>query len=298
MRIPNTTSAGNLVTRLQQLTARQAKVQDQVSSGQRITDPSDDPAAMARVLRFASEKTQIQQWARNNDRATEISEASFAALKGLKTTTDRAGELTVLASGTAGPEALQAYAMETDQMLEQALQAANTQHGGEYLFGGTKSDSAPFTATRDASGKITGVTYNGAASAAQIRVSEGTPVSPYTDGAENQQLGAFLNGLVALRDGLSAGDTTAVQAARPALESGEDNLLGTISRVGATQTRLEAARTQNGARFTELEKLTGHETDVDVATSMVNLSQAQAAYEAALRSGATMLQTSLLDYIR
>jgi flagellin-like hook-associated protein FlgL len=38
--------------------------------------------------------------------------------------------------------------------------------------------------------------------------------------------------------------------------------------------------------------------DVDLADALVRLNEIQNAYTAALQSGATLLQTSLLDYIR
>jgi flagellar hook-associated protein 3 FlgL len=183
-------------------------------------------------------------------------------------------------------------------MIEEAVQTANTRLGGEYLFGGTKTDTPPFEATRDASGNITSVTYNGAAAGAQIQTSEGTLISPYTNGTTNQQLGDFINNLVALRDALTNQDPAAVQAAADNLHGSEDNLLVAISGVGAIQTRLEADSTQNSARFTDLEKLISQDADADLAQTVVKFQQAQTAYQAALQSGAQVMHLSLLDYLQ
>ncbi len=298
MRIPNNNFSGTLVSQLQSLTARQTALQNQVATGQRITDPSDDPAAIARVLRLQGEKREIQQFARNNDRSLNVSQSSFSAVEQLKHVSDRAGELAVLSTGTTSPDAFRAYGAETDQMLEQSLQTANTKYAGEHLFGGTKSNTAPFTATRDAAGKITAITYGGAASGAEIRISEGAKLSPFTSGAENQKLADFLNNLVGLRDAMQGGGSAAVQAVRPALETSENDFLVTLSGIGAKQSRLEADRGQNEARFVELERLTAAETDVDIPSTVVKLTQSQTAYQAALQSGSKILQMSLLDYIR
>ena len=159
MRIPNFTISDSLVSRLQKLTATQADLQAQVSSGQRITVASDDPAAMARVLDFQTEKQNLQQWARNGDRALGVSQASFSAVKQLKSVSDRAGEIAVLGVGATGADAYNAYSTEVNALLEQALQVANTKNGGQNLFGGTQTSTPPFTATRDVAGQITGVTY-------------------------------------------------------------------------------------------------------------------------------------------
>ena len=298
MRIPDFTTSNSLITRLQQLNTKQSTLQTQLSSQQRITVASDDPAGMNRVMELAAEKQQLQQYARNSAQATDISTASYAGVNQLKTISDRAGELAVLGSDGTSTASMPAYSAELNQLIEQGLQTANTQYAGQHLFGGTATDSAPFTATRDASGNITGVTYNGSTSSPQFRVSDGAPVSPYTSGTSNQDMATFLNNLVALRNGLSSGDANAVSAARPALETSENNLLVTISDIGATQTRLQVSSDQNNARFDQLTTLSGQETDVDVASTTVQFSRAQASYEAALKTGAQVLQTSLLDYIR
>jgi flagellar hook-associated protein 3 FlgL len=298
MRIPNFAISDSLVSRLQKLTAAQSNLQAQVSSGQRITVASDDPAAMARVLDFQAEKQHIQQWTRNGDRALGVSQASFAAVKELKSVSDRAGEIAVLGVGATGADAYHAYATETDALIEHALQVANTQHAGEQLFGGTQTNTPPFTATRDAAGHITAVSYTGAASAAQYRVYEAATISPQTDGATNQKFADFLNHLVSLRDSLKAQDGPGVQTVQAALHGSETDLLGTLSDIGATQTRLEASQGLNQSRFTDLQQLTSSETDVDLAQTVVKLTQSQTAYQAALQSGAQILQHSLLDYLR
>lgn len=297
MRVPTSSFSTTLISQLQNLTGKQSTLQNQVATGQRITDPSDDPAAIARVLRLQGEKQQIQQFARNHDRALNVSQSSFSALLQIKGMSDRAGEIGVLGVGTIGPDGMSAYAKETDQAIEQAFQTANSQYSGEYLFGGTKSNSAPFTATRDATGRITSVAYVGAAAGAEIRISEGAKVSPFTTGPENQKLADFMNHLVSLRDALETGSGTAVQAVRPSLETSENAFLVTLSGIGAKQTRLESDQTQNEARFNELDKLIGSEVDADIPSTIVQLTRAQTAYQAALQSGSKMLNMSLLDYL-
>lgn len=298
MRIPNNNFSETLISQLQRLSGNQARLQGQAATGQRITNPSDDPAAVARVLQLQSEKQQIQQFASNNGRAHDISQSSYSAIQGLKGLSDRAGELGVLGTGVTSPDAFRAYAAESDQALEQALQLANTRYTGEHLFGGTKTDAPPFTATRDAMGKITAVTYAGAASGAEFRISEGAKLSPFTSGAENQQIADFMNNLVSLRDAFQSGGSAAVQAVRPGLETSENKFLVMLSDIGAKQMRLEVDGHQNAARFAELEKLTGAETDVDLSQVVVKLTQAQTAYQAALQSGAQILNLSLMDYVK
>lgn len=298
MRIPNFSISDSLVSRLQGLLSKQTQLQSQISDGQRITLASDDPAAMARVLDVQAEKQQLQQWARNGDRALSVSQASFSAVKQLKGISDRAGEIAVLGGGTSGPDAYRAYEAEVNGLLEQAVQVADSKETGNRLFGGTRTDAPPFTVTRNAAGQITGVTYVGSATAAQFRLSDSTKIAPQTEGATNQKLGTFINNLVALRDALQTQSGAAVQAARSGLRTSETDLVVTLSDIGATQARLEAVRDLNEMRFSDLDGLISADTDVDIAQTVVKLTQTQAAYQAALQSGASLLEHSLLDYVR
>lgn len=298
MRIPDLNNSDSLLSNLQRLASRQAGLQNQVVTGQRITRPSDDPAAAGRVLDLQAEKQRIQQYVSNVDRGLQINQTTYSAITELKKISDRAGELGVLGVGVLDSTSSTAYATELNQLIEHGVQMVNSSYSGEYLFGGTRTDTAPFTATRDGNGQITGVTYAGAASSAEFHIGENARISPYSDPASNQKLGDFINNLVAMRDALANGDTAAVQTAQTGLHTSEDDLLGAVSTLASTQTRLEGDRVQNEARFSELENSTAKETDADLSETIVKLTQTQTAYQAALQVGAQVMRVSLLDYLR
>lgn len=298
MRVSSSAFSEVLTSQLQRLQQQQADLQKQVSTGQRITNLSDDPAAMARVLNLQAETRQIQQFEANNTRATGVSQATYSSVSAFKKLSDRAGELALLGSGVPSPDSSKAYAAETNQMLEQMVQTGNTQYSGQYIFGGSKTDKPPYTVVRDASGNITSVSYQGGASAPQVRIGEDATISPYTDGTANQQFADFANHLVSLRDALNPQDAAKLAAIQSDLRTSEDHILTTISDIGAIQTRLESSSIQNQARFASLQSLTSQDTDVDLAPTMVKLTQATTAYQAAMQSGARILQTSLLDYLK
>ena len=298
MRVTSNAFSASLNTQLQSLEARQVRLQNEAASGQRITDPSDDPAATGRVLNAEAEKSRLQQLNDNAGRALDINQSSYSALQSVKDLSDRAGEIASLSSGTSSPDSLKAYATEVNQLMEQALSAGNSKLDTGYLFGGTKTDTAPFTATRDASGQITAAAYQGAAAGAQLSVDAGTQVSPYTTGADNQGMAQFINTLAKLRDALNSGDTSAVQAVRPALSSADDHILNTLGTLGAVQTRLDAATTNNSARFSSLETQISADADADLPTTLIQFNKAQTAYQTALQTGAKIMGQSLLDYVK
>lgn len=297
MRVITNTVSANIVRQIQQLSTQQAKLQTQVATGQKLFQPEDDPAAVGRILNLESEQRQVTQYARNAVRALEISQSSFSGLQGLKKVSDRATELGTLGGGLSGAAAYTAYASETDQLIEQALELANTRSRNDYIFGGTAVNTPPFVATRNAQGQLTGVTYVGNSAGATIPLSEISGISPTTSGTTNLALRDFINGLVALRDGLAAGNPTAVSGAQQSLLANENQLVSALAEHGGIQTRIEAAQVAQRDRGDDLEKLVSGEADTDIPTTIVKLNQAQLAYQAALQSAANIMKVSLLDYI-
>lgn len=297
MRISSNTLSDAMVRQIQQLTSDQAKLQTQVSTGRRITQPEDDPAAVGRVLNLQSQLRQVTQFGANADRAKALAQESYSGLQGLKKISDRAGELATLGTGTLGTDAIKAYATETDQLIEQAVQLANTQSGGDYIYGGTAVDVPPFSVTRDADGAITAVTYVGNSGQAAIPLSEATTVSPSTSGATNTGIGDFITTLISLRDALKAGNNTAVSSTQANLTASEDVVINAMAENGGMQTRIEAAQSQQDDRTTSIAGLVSNESAADLPSTIVKLNQTQTAYQAALASAAKIMNLSLLDYI-
>ncbi len=298
MRVASNTVSDGIVRQIQQLSSQQAKLQNQVATGQRISQPEDDPAAVGRVLNLESERRQLAQYGSNANRALEIAQASFSGLQGLKTISDRAGQLATLGTGALGADALKAYGSETNQLIEQAVQAANTRFSGNYIYAGAAVDVPPFTVARDATGQITSVTYNGDAAQPAIPLSEAASISPSTSGTTNSGLADFINHLVGLRDALNSGDTTAVAATQTGLTTSEDLLVSSIADNGGVQTRIQASQSQQTDRMTSLDSLVSSETDADLPSTIVKLTQTQTAYQAALQSAANIMHLSLLDYLK
>ncbi|MBL9201884.1 MAG: flagellin [Opitutaceae bacterium] len=298
MRVTTNTLTDTMVRQIQELGNRQARLQTQVATGQRIFQPEDDAPAMGRVLSLESEQRAIAQFERNVDRALELSQASFGGLQQLKKISDRASEIATLGTGSFNADSNAAYASEIDQLLEQTLQFANTRFRNDYVFAGTAVDAPPFVATRDVAGKITAATFAGNTERAAVQLSESASIQPGTDAPTNAGIGDFLNRLVALRDALAANDSVALGTAQVDLIDSEDILVSSLAGHGGVQTRIESNRAQLADRAQSLEQLVSAEADVDLPTAIVRLNQSQTAYQAALQSAASIMRLSLLDYIQ
>ena len=311
MRVTANTFPNSLVGQLNDLAVRQNRLQNQAATGQRIQSPEDDPAAMSRVLDLQAEARSVGQYRSNIASLREQAQSTYEVMRGLKQVSDRAGELAILADGTKSPEDLRNYATEITELIKHAAQLANTQFRGDYLLGGTRNDQPPFVSTENANRQITAVSYQGNENVAENEIAEGVTVSAQTLGANasgsgprglisDSRFGAdFFNHLISFQNHLLAGDTASIASTdRSQLAADEENLLVQVSGNGVLQARLEATEATAAQRAGSMQVMVSKEVDVDLSQVLVRLNQTQTAYQAALQSGARLLNISLLDYLR
>ena len=311
MRVTSNSFPSSLVNQLGQLSDLQNRLQTQISTGQRIQLPQDDPVATQQVLGIQTEVSTVAQQQSNIAHEQELASSTYNAINGLKTISDRANEIATLADGTKSPQDLATYASEVTELIKQGVEAANTQIGGSYLLAGTQNDQPPFSLTTDSNGLVTGVSYQGNTSLAENEVASGVTMSAQTLGANStgngprglvtdSRSGADLfNHLIALQNHLTSGDTSTIASQdRANLSKDEDNLLFHVSANSAVQARLEAASSSDSDRTTSLQQRLSSETSADMAQTIVRLNQTQNAYRAALASGSQILNLSLLDYLK
>ena len=298
MRIATNSASEAVLAQLTKLSQRQAQLQTQAATGQRIFQPEDDPAAVGRILGLETERRQIVQFQSNATRALEISQSSYAGINEMKKISDRAGELVTLGAGASSPDAFKAYAKEVNQLIEQAVQIGNTKFRNDYLFSGTAVTTQPYDdSNRDASGNLLSVSYAGNTTQGTVQLSENSSIAPGTSNATNTGMQDFITNLIALRDALDSGSSATVSGVQPSLEASENLLVNSLSEHGAIELRIEVNKKQQDARAQNIETLVAKDADADLASTIVRLSQTSTAYEAALSSATKILKMSLLDYI-
>lgn len=313
MRVTSSSFPNLLNYQLGQLSTKQARLQVQAGTGQRFQTASEDPRAMRKVLDLQSEMKALTQYEKNISTLKDSLATTYASTHALKTVSDRANEITTAADGLDTPEELQTYGVEVNQLLERALQLANTRHQTSYLFGGTKNTQQPFVATRDSAGKIISVVYNGSASVNDTEIDEGITLKTNIPGANTTgagERGLFADNrpgvgadifqhLLDLRDHLETANKTAIRTTDLSnLLKDEENILFHFGNVGAIQSRLDITTSLANRRKASLEGLVSNEADADLAQTLVSLSEIQSAYTAALQIGGKILSQSLLDYLR
>lgn len=136
----------NLTAMLAQQAAL-GKTQLQISTGQRILNPSDDPVGAVEILNLQREINLSDQYLTNADKAENKLVSEEGVLSSSVNILQKINELSVQAlNDTNGLSDRQAIAQEITQLNEQLLSLVNTQDSsGNYLFSGYKSDVQPYS---------------------------------------------------------------------------------------------------------------------------------------------------------
>ena len=315
MRVTSNSFTNDLRANISKLAERQLRLQQQVSTGQRITSPSDDPNSMRRVLDLRHEQGQLDQYKDNIATLRENSNVVYSTVQGLKKLSDRASEIAVVADGIKGSSGLSAYAKEVNQLIEEAVRLSNAKHRDVYIFSGTKGTTQAYTETRT-DGQISAVTFGGNTSSSQVDIARHASVdSNYSAEGSNGILKTdapgtdFIANLIALRDNLTTASDDSSPSKAAALSAIKDTVIGNLdkselnfidhfSSIGASLSRLETSETITSQQISAIVPLVSNEIDVDLADTLVRLNEIQNSYTAALQSGSIILGSSLLDYLK
>lgn len=286
---------------LSRQTARILSLQEQLATGLRVNAPSDDPMATRLAIDTRTAIGKSEQYLANIRSSTPLlaeTEASIAtALEYLNRASDLAQQG---ANGTYNQSQLDTLAVEINQILEGLLSTANHVTNDRYIFAGTRTQTPPFEAARNAAGEITAVTYRGNDDRIEIAIDEGVRVAVNETGAD-----VFLASqdvfqlLIDIRDNLRSGNTDDIRNTQlPRIAVGRDQFLRATARLGAVGNRLERASTDIEGFIVEYRRLMSDTVEADYADTLISLNAQNNAYQAALNTAARAIQPSLLDFIR
>lgn len=157
---------------MQMQQGRLQKTEQQLSSGLRIMQPSDDPAASVKILNLSSNIDVVNQYDRNISVATSTLNHQESVLQTINESLQRVRELTVQANNpTNHDSARKSIAKEMELRLQEITQLANSRDvNGEYMFSGGQIDTPPFIESGSQ------VLYQGDQGVREILVGEGARV--------------------------------------------------------------------------------------------------------------------------
>ncbi len=116
----------------------------QVSTGLRVNQPSDDPAASANMVLSLASSADVDQYTKNISAVTSQMQTADSALSSVVTSLNSAITMgTSGASGILSTANKQAVATQVQGVLANVVSQANASYQGTYLFGGSVTTGPP-----------------------------------------------------------------------------------------------------------------------------------------------------------
>ncbi|PPA04392.1 flagellar hook-associated protein 3, partial [Pseudomonas sp. MWU12-2312b] len=152
---------------------------NEASSLTRINTAADDPIGAGRLLSLGQQSAALTQYGTNIDSTKSALSLQETTLTSIGNALQRAKELALAASnGTATDADRKAYASEMGQIQQQVMGLMNSKDSaGNYLFSGSKTDTAPYSQNSDGT-----FTYNGDQTSINLGIGDGMTVATNTTG--------------------------------------------------------------------------------------------------------------------
>ena len=305
MRITTSMLQRNVLADLNSVSDKLSKLQMKSASGKEISRPSDDPYHAARAMALRQSLEGNRQYQRNVEDAQGWATMTEDGLDDITSNASLARDLLVQAStDSSDPAARQAIAAQMGQLIEAIKQGAAKTYNGSYVFSGSETSVRPYVAGADDTYHGNEGGFDPAVVGVVREIGPGVTMTINSIGrdvlGDGQAAGddKLLHVLRDAVDHLNAADGPSLRADLTRLDSNLDHILEVRAANGARSQRLETAlgRLQQ-TEETTLGQLSDTE-DADIAETLIQLNSQTAAYQAALRAGASLIQASLMDFLR
>lgn len=296
--------------------SKMVDLQAQISSGKRISKPSDDVIASISVVSANNSLGKIDNYLKNINNAQSELEVVDKALSSTVDEVHKATELTVQAlNASSGNEELATINAQIKQIIEQVKSVGNTKFGNKFIFGGFKTDSAPFEVP--ATGEIQYTGSPSSNSQRNIEISDGVTVPVNISG--DQVFGYYYTGdhdnnvatpdtldgegllktLTLLSNELVAAnpDKAVIREQLANLENDLQTVVNAQTEMGSISNRIDSTKSFLEDDQININKIKSGAEDIDMAKAISDLQFQQTSLQASLQVSAQIIQPSLLNYL-
>jgi flagellar hook-associated protein 3 FlgL len=276
------------------------RLQQQLTSGKKISRPSDDPTGTNTSLITRAGMGGVTQHARNISDGQTFLDATDASLQDITNQLQRVRTLAVQAlnSGAQDTNSQSDIATEVDGVRTSIIGQANQVVQGRPLFGGVTNGSKAY----DDNGGYVGVGgTNGIAVKPLIRrVSDVESIRVDITGPEafgDPTSGKDLFAVVA-NVANDVGNATALTQDLADLDTVISGLTTAAADIGTRAARMETAADVNSSQQLTLQAKLQDTEDIDLPKTIMEQQMQQVSYQAALAATAQALQPTLVDFLR
>lgn len=267
------------------------RLQEQISSGRRFNNLSDDPVRAARSVSLNAAQNSLEQHRSSAQEGLSWMNATLASLGTARQTIQTARTNAVQGGNdTQTEDTREVLAIAVGQLSAQLLDTANAKWNGASLFAGNKTTTAAFTA---------GGVYQGDTGTMTRDIAPGETTAINLTGQET-----FISGensfqvLTDLKSALENNDGAAVRALIPRLDNALNQLLKLEAELGSEAKRVETTLERLDELEVNLMDRISTNDDTDMPRALVDLQNANTLYEASLKASSALFKTTLLDFLQ
>ncbi|ANQ53433.1 flagellar hook protein FlgL [Thermosipho sp. 1063] len=294
MRITNGMINERTLFNIQKSLYRISKLHDKLSSGKEVSYPSDDAVVATRSSNISSRLRELKQFKRNVEHTQNFVNIYDSTIQELTNVYHRIKELIVRgANGVNDVAERESIAEELKELKNHLEDIANTQLGGEYIFGGARSDLKPVE-----NGKIQTppeANVKRKVNALGFTIEYGITVYDVFKLDTGKDAFTVINDAInALKEGNSKKLSNITLKEVNKLET---STMDVFAQIGANTRTLELISTRITDIDTFMTEYLSKEQDADLTKVLTDLSMQQSVLQAALKSAAQVLQKTLVDFV-
>lgn len=265
--------------------------QQQLATGKRVAQPSDDPAAFAQAGLLQATRSAIA----NDGTLASLMQSRLNVADGALAQTTTA-ITTAMASATQGADGtisaaqMATIAKTVQGQLDQVIQSANIDYAGVHLFGGNQTQAAPFSPTG---------TYAGDTGTNSATFSNGSSFPVTFNGqsifgdSTSGAIAALTSLITALATGNKANVTTALSQLTAALQQVTD----ARASIGTSINNASALAAGANATLTSLDDNINQVAGADIAKTAMVVKEATLQQEALVSFASEMERIPLVNII-
>jgi flagellar hook-associated protein 3 FlgL len=277
----------------------------QVSSGVRVSQPSDDPGAIGSILDYQDSIDQITQEQTNLGLATTAATAADGALQSASTLMDQLVSLASQgASSTVTAAARTTFAQQVQGIESQLVSLANTTVQGRFIFGGDDPQTQPYIFNWSSP---EGVVQNSTpTNTGALQNVQGGSIVPRMTAQEifdarnpdgTAAPGNVFQAAYSLGQALQNNDQAGIETAITSLQSGVAQLGQASAFYGNVENWIQASQQTATQDSANLQQALSNMRDTDVAAVATQMTTDQTALQAALAAHGSLTVRSLFSYL-
>lgn len=304
MRITNSMTINSFLRNVSLVSTDINKYQNQISTGKLYQYASEAPIAAAQSIRYKARIAQLEQNQSNIEDANELLKVTDTALESYDDILSRIYELSNQAAnvGTMGEQDRAAISTEIEQLKKEIVSLANTQYNGRYIFSGYKTDTPLMN--DDGTYKANVVTTGDDKEAINYSIGFGSKLQVNTlgpdvfgDASETGGKSGIIANIDELLNAMNNADANGIIDAGKKINESLQVSVDARADVGARMNRLELTKNRVENNTANLEEALSLNDEAEYTETITRWTNAKTVYQAALQTGATTLQISLLNYL-